>query len=77
MPLDWGRGYLGRALAIMERAASDDVKLPKDTVKPEKYEVAFIFCTGGCRHCTQKIIRTSFRLGIFYLALLSNLQYIF
>ncbi|XP_026044380.1 small ribosomal subunit protein mS27 isoform X2 [Astatotilapia calliptera] len=34
MPLFWGRGYLGRALAIMERvaAASSDVKLSKDTL---------------------------------------------
>lgn len=37
MPLFWGRGYLGRALAIMERAASDDVKLSKDTVNTELY----------------------------------------
>lgn len=36
MPLFWGRGYLDRALAVMERAASDDVKLSKDTVKTEK-----------------------------------------
>lgn len=34
MPLYWGRGYLGRALALMEGAASDDVQLPKDVVKP-------------------------------------------
>ncbi|XP_030593661.1 small ribosomal subunit protein mS27 [Archocentrus centrarchus] len=34
MPLSWGRGYLGRALAVMERvaAASGDVKLSKDTL---------------------------------------------
>lgn len=78
MPLYWGRGYLSRALAIMERAVSDDVKLPKDTVKTEKYKVAFIFCTDGCCHRTQKIIRISFRLGIFSITVLSstNLQYI-
>lgn len=32
MPLFWGHGYLGRALAVMERAASADVKLSKDTL---------------------------------------------
>ncbi|KAK9522934.1 hypothetical protein VZT92_019370 [Zoarces viviparus] len=34
MPLFWGRGYLGRALAVMEgvAAASGDVKLSKDTL---------------------------------------------
>ncbi|XP_068560142.1 small ribosomal subunit protein mS27 [Cebidichthys violaceus] len=34
MPLFWGRGYLGRALAVMERvaAASADVKLSKDAL---------------------------------------------
>ncbi|XP_030271619.1 small ribosomal subunit protein mS27 [Sparus aurata] len=32
MPLFWGRGYLERALAVMERAASGDVKLSKDTL---------------------------------------------
>ncbi|KAE8291826.1 28S ribosomal protein S27, mitochondrial [Larimichthys crocea] len=32
MPLFWGRGYLGRALAVMEKAASCDVKLSKDTL---------------------------------------------
>ncbi|XP_051279230.1 28S ribosomal protein S27, mitochondrial [Dicentrarchus labrax] len=32
MPLFWGHGYLGRALAVMERAASGDVKLSKDTL---------------------------------------------
>lgn len=37
MPLYWGRGYLGRVLAVMERAASQDVKLPKDMVTT--YEV--------------------------------------
>ncbi|XP_036954449.1 28S ribosomal protein S27, mitochondrial [Acanthopagrus latus] len=30
MPLFWGHGYLERALAVMERAASGDVKLSKD-----------------------------------------------
>ncbi|XP_070689365.1 small ribosomal subunit protein mS27 [Pempheris klunzingeri] len=35
MPLFWGRGYLGRALAVMERvaAASGDVKLSRDTLE--------------------------------------------
>ncbi|XP_043966503.1 28S ribosomal protein S27, mitochondrial [Gambusia affinis] len=34
MPLSWVRGYLGRALAVMERvsAASGDIKLSKDTL---------------------------------------------
>ncbi|XP_073321550.1 small ribosomal subunit protein mS27 [Pagrus major] len=32
MPLFWGRGYMERALAVMERAASGDVKLSKDTL---------------------------------------------
>ncbi|KAG7489489.1 hypothetical protein JOB18_013281 [Solea senegalensis] len=35
MPLFWGRGYLGRALAVMEKvsaAASGDIKLSKDTL---------------------------------------------
>ncbi|XP_068994949.1 small ribosomal subunit protein mS27 [Embiotoca jacksoni] len=34
MPLFWARGYLGRALAVMERAAAapGDVKLSKDTI---------------------------------------------
>ncbi|XP_028270735.1 small ribosomal subunit protein mS27 [Parambassis ranga] len=34
MPLSWARGYLGEALAVMERvaAASGDVKLSKDTL---------------------------------------------
>ncbi|KAM8866114.1 small ribosomal subunit protein mS27 [Synchiropus picturatus] len=34
MPLDWTRGYLGRALAVMERVAANqpDVKLTKDTL---------------------------------------------
>ncbi|XP_068615464.1 small ribosomal subunit protein mS27-like [Brachionichthys hirsutus] len=33
MPLFWGRGYLGRALAVMERAAAAaDVKLSKDVI---------------------------------------------
>ncbi|KAM4745615.1 small ribosomal subunit protein mS27 [Anableps anableps] len=34
MPLSWDRGYLGRALAVMERvsAASGDLKLCKDTL---------------------------------------------
>ncbi|XP_035999811.1 28S ribosomal protein S27, mitochondrial [Fundulus heteroclitus] len=34
MPLSWVRGYVGRALAVMERvsAASGDVKLSKDTL---------------------------------------------
>uniref|UniRef100_A0A3Q1HK30 Small ribosomal subunit protein mS27 n=1 Tax=Acanthochromis polyacanthus TaxID=80966 RepID=A0A3Q1HK30_9TELE len=34
MPLSWSRGYLDRALAVMERvaAASGDVKLSKDTL---------------------------------------------
>uniref|UniRef100_A0A3Q3WQE0 Small ribosomal subunit protein mS27 n=1 Tax=Mola mola TaxID=94237 RepID=A0A3Q3WQE0_MOLML len=31
MPVFWARGYLGQALAVMERAASGDVKLSKDT----------------------------------------------
>lgn len=44
MPLFWGRGYLGRALAIMERVAavSSDVKLSKDTVRANKS--CFILC---------------------------------
>ncbi|XP_040011461.1 28S ribosomal protein S27, mitochondrial [Xiphias gladius] len=34
MPLYWARGYMGRALAVMERvaAASGDIKLSKDTL---------------------------------------------
>ncbi|KAF0034031.1 hypothetical protein F2P81_014097 [Scophthalmus maximus] len=34
MPLFWGRGYLGQVLAVMESvaAASDDIKLSKDTL---------------------------------------------
>uniref|UniRef100_A0AAQ6IU26 Small ribosomal subunit protein mS27 n=1 Tax=Anabas testudineus TaxID=64144 RepID=A0AAQ6IU26_ANATE len=34
MPLFWGHGYIGRALAVMERvaSASGDVKLSKDTL---------------------------------------------
>ncbi|XP_053727219.1 28S ribosomal protein S27, mitochondrial [Synchiropus splendidus] len=34
MPLDWTRGYLGRAFAVMERVATNqpDVKLTKDTL---------------------------------------------
>ncbi|KAK2837785.1 hypothetical protein Q5P01_014997 [Channa striata] len=34
MPLFWARGYMARALAVMERVAhaSGDVKLPKDTL---------------------------------------------
>ncbi|KAM3610174.1 uncharacterized protein V6R79_000086 [Siganus canaliculatus] len=32
MPLFWGHGYLSRALEVMERAASTDVKLPKDAL---------------------------------------------
>ncbi|KAM9811052.1 small ribosomal subunit protein mS27 [Neosynchiropus ocellatus] len=34
MPLDWTRGYLGRALAVMERVAANqaDVKLPQDSL---------------------------------------------
>lgn len=38
MPLSWERGYLSRALAVMERvaAASGDVKLSKDSVRIEK-----------------------------------------
>lgn len=50
MPLFWGRGYLDRALAVMERATAADVKLSKDTVRTEK-------C--ACRHLTRtrKIIQ--------------------
>lgn len=35
MPLFWAHGYMGRALAVMEKvaAASGDVKLSKDTVR--------------------------------------------
>ncbi|XP_068167440.1 small ribosomal subunit protein mS27 isoform X2 [Antennarius striatus] len=33
MPLYWGHGYLGRALAVMERAAADDIKLSKDMIE--------------------------------------------
>lgn len=33
MPLFWGRGYLGRALDVMETAASRDVRLSRDMVK--------------------------------------------
>ena len=43
MPLFWGRGYLGRALAVMERAASGDVKLSKDTVRTDKFNSVFHF----------------------------------
>nr|XP_046243739.1 28S ribosomal protein S27, mitochondrial [Scatophagus argus] len=32
MPLFWGHGYVGRALAVMEAAVSGDVKLSKDTL---------------------------------------------
>eukprot|EP00066_Takifugu_rubripes_P008612 XP_003974922.1 PREDICTED: 28S ribosomal protein S27, mitochondrial [Takifugu rubripes] len=32
MPLFWGRGYLGQALAFMERAASGDVALSAETL---------------------------------------------
>ncbi|CAG09585.1 unnamed protein product, partial [Tetraodon nigroviridis] len=33
MPLFWGRGYLGRALAVMERAAAGDVGLSRDMLE--------------------------------------------
>lgn len=33
MPLFWGRGYLAQALAVMESAASGDVRLSQDMVK--------------------------------------------
>lgn len=39
MPLPWARGYLGQALAVMERVAaagSGDIKLTKDTVRVHK-----------------------------------------
>lgn len=39
MPLSWARGYLGQALAVMERVAaagSGDIKLTKDTVRVHK-----------------------------------------
>lgn len=36
MPLSWGRGYLGQALAVMESAASGDVRLSQDMVKKKK-----------------------------------------
>lgn len=35
LPLFWGRGYLGQALAVMERAASGDVTLSAETVNPK------------------------------------------
>lgn len=46
MPLLWTHGYLGRALAVMERvvaAPGGDVKLSKDTVRIEKFK-------GGCNY---------------------------
>ncbi len=43
MPLFWGRGYLSRALAVMERAATGDVKLSKDTVRTKNLKECFNF----------------------------------
>lgn len=46
MPLFWGRGYLGRALDIMEKVSADtgDMKLNKDTVRTQMFEGELPLC---------------------------------
>lgn len=85
MPLFWGQGYLGRALAVMERAVSGDGKLSKDMVKTEIFKGVFHFdihvsskvlqnhqkqfCTGAFLHKSFKFLLIM-KLYIIYIYVL-------
>lgn len=56
MPLYWGRGYLGRALAVMESAAAQDVKLPKDAVRKRIQWISVFIKHTHTLHDNKKVI---------------------